>query len=159
MHVSALYFGCLNDRCFWTTDCADCFHIHDKILIAKSCSWFSWRSLWRLQQFRRNPLLFHQEPTASLLRIHKDHFLFSCGEVRLSPVGTSATIWPNQTRMMDYDERGAVGGMSNKENRKTFSSAALSTANPTWHDLGSKPGRRDGKPAINRLSNGTVQFL
>jgi hypothetical protein len=31
-------------------------------------------------------------------------------------------------------------------------SATLSTTNPTWPDPGSNPGRRGGKPAINRLS-------
>jgi hypothetical protein len=37
-------------------------------------------------------------------------------------------------------------------------SATLSTTNPTWSDLGSKPGRRGGKPATNRLSYGTALF-
>jgi hypothetical protein len=31
------------------------------------------------------------------------------------------------------------------------------TTNPTWPDLGSNPGRRDGKPATNRLSYGAAQ--
>jgi hypothetical protein len=35
-------------------------------------------------------------------------------------------------------------------------SATLSTTNPTWTDQGSKPGRRDGKPATNHLSYGTA---
>jgi hypothetical protein len=33
----------------------------------------------------------------------------------------------------------------------------LSTTNPTWPDLGSKPGRRCGKPATNRLSYGSTE--
>jgi hypothetical protein len=38
----------------------------------------------------------------------------------------------------------------------------LSTTNPTWSDLGSNQGRRDGKLVTNRLSYGTafvVQLL
>jgi hypothetical protein len=34
--------------------------------------------------------------------------------------------------------------------------ATLSTTNPTWPDVGSKPGRRGGKQATNRLSYGTA---
>jgi hypothetical protein len=40
--------------------------------------------------------------------------------------------------------------------KKTFPSATLSTTNPTWPDLGSNPGRRDGKPVTNRVSCGTA---
>jgi hypothetical protein len=32
----------------------------------------------------------------------------------------------------------------------------LSTANPTWTDLGSNPGLRGGRPAANRMSHGTA---
>jgi hypothetical protein len=32
----------------------------------------------------------------------------------------------------------------------------LSTTNPTWPDPGLNPGRRGGKPAINRLSYGAA---
>jgi hypothetical protein len=39
---------------------------------------------------------------------------------------------------------------------KTCPSAALFTADPTWPDLGSNPGRRGGKPATNRQSYGTA---
>jgi hypothetical protein len=37
-------------------------------------------------------------------------------------------------------------------------SATLSTTDPTWPDLGSNPGRRDGKSATNHLSHVTVPF-
>jgi hypothetical protein len=39
---------------------------------------------------------------------------------------------------------------------KTCPSATLSTTNPTWTDLGSSPGLRGGRPATNRLSQGTT---
>jgi hypothetical protein len=39
---------------------------------------------------------------------------------------------------------------------KTCPSATLSTTNLTWLDPGSNPGRRDGKPATNRLSYGAA---
>jgi hypothetical protein len=35
---------------------------------------------------------------------------------------------------------------------RTRPSATLSTTNPTWLDMGSNPGHRGGKQAINRLS-------
>ena len=39
---------------------------------------------------------------------------------------------------------------------KTCPSATLSTTNPTWTDPGSNPGLRDGRPATNGLSHGTL---
>jgi hypothetical protein len=39
---------------------------------------------------------------------------------------------------------------------KACPSAALSTTNATWLDLGSNPGRRAGKPATNRLNYDTT---
>jgi hypothetical protein len=42
----------------------------------------------------------------------------SWDEVRLSPLGTSAIVWPiYQPRMMDDDDCGAVGGISGRRNR------------------------------------------
>jgi hypothetical protein len=81
--------------------------------------------------------------------------------VRLSPLGTSATVGIlYQTRMID-DDYGAVRGMrigrgNRSTRRKPCPSATSSTTNPTWPDLGSNPGRRGGKPATNRLSYGTA---
>jgi hypothetical protein len=46
-----------------------------------------------------------------------------------------------------------------KYSEKTCPSATLSTTNPTWPDPGSNPGRRDGKPATNRLSYGAASQL
>jgi hypothetical protein len=43
-----------------------------------------------------------------------------------------------------------------KYSEKTCPNATLSTTNTTWSDLGSKPGRRGGKPATNCLSYGTT---
>jgi hypothetical protein len=40
--------------------------------------------------------------------------------------------------------------------KETASSATVSTTNPTLPDPGSKPGRRDGKPASIRLSYGAA---
>jgi hypothetical protein len=48
-------------------------------------------------------------------------FLVSLGEVRLSPLGTSATVRPlYQPRIIDDDDYGAVGGMRiGRGNRST----------------------------------------
>jgi hypothetical protein len=77
--------------------------------------------------------------------------------VRLSPLGTSANIWPI---IPAPDDRWWVWSIRWNENwqgkpkylEKTCPSATLSTTNPTWPDLGLNPGRRDGKLATNLLS-------
>jgi hypothetical protein len=58
--------------------------------------------------------------------------------------------------MIDNVEYGAVGGMGGKGN---CLSAALSTTNPIWSDLGSNPDRRDGKPVTDYLKYNTVLDL
>jgi hypothetical protein len=49
-----------------------------------------------------------------------------------------------------------IGRGKPKYSEKTCSSATLSTTNPTWLDPGLNPGRRDRKPATNRLSYGAA---
>jgi hypothetical protein len=87
--------------------------------------------------------------------------LFFGGGGWLSPLGTSATNWPI---VPAPDDRWWAWSSQWDENwqgkpkylEKACSSATLSTTNPTWSDLGSNRGRRDGKPATNRLSYGTT---
>jgi hypothetical protein len=105
-------------------------------------------------------------PTILLWR-RRQHFLYSCiasssHGVRLSPLGTAATVllivpapdywwwwlWSNQ---WSANWQGKP-----KYSEETCISDILSTKNPTWFDPGSKPGRRVGKPASNRLSYGTA---
>jgi hypothetical protein len=43
-----------------------------------------------------------------------------------------------------------------KYSEKTSPITTLSSMKSTWPDLRSNPGRRDGKPATNRLSYGTA---
>jgi hypothetical protein len=82
--------------------------------------------------------------------------------VRLSPLGTSATVGLlYQPRMID-DDYGAVGGMrigrGNRSSRRK--PAPVPVCSPQIpHDLGSNPGRRGGKPATNRLSYGTASLI
>jgi hypothetical protein len=84
------------------------------------------------------------------------------GGVRLSSLGTSVTIWPivpgpDDRRWLLWSSRWNENWQGKpKYSEKTCSSATLFTTNPTWSDLGSNPGRRGGKPAINRLSYGTA---
>jgi hypothetical protein len=91
-------------------------------------------------------------------------FLVSLGGVRLSPLGTSATVGLlYQPRMIDDDDDyGAVGGMRiGRVNRSTRRKPAPMPLCPPQipHDLGSNPGRRSRKPATNRLSYGTAENL
>jgi hypothetical protein len=63
--------------------------------------------------------------------------------------------------MIDDGDCGEVGGIEigrrkPKYSEKTYPSATLSTANLTWADMGSNPGRRGGKPATNLLSYSVV---
>jgi hypothetical protein len=80
--------------------------------------------------------------------------------VRLSPVGTAATIGLlYQSQMMDDGDCGEIGGKLAGETEvlgENLLNATLSTTNPTWPDPGSNPGRHGGKPATNRLSYDTA---
>jgi hypothetical protein len=88
-------------------------------------------------------------------------FLLSWSGVRLSPLRTSTTNWP---LVPAPDDRWWMWSSKWNENlqgkpkflEKTCLSANLFITNPTWPGLGSKPGRRGGKPAINSLSYGTA---
>jgi hypothetical protein len=42
--------------------------------------------------------------------------------------------------------------------KKTCSSATLSTANPTWTDPATNSGLRGDRPATNRLNHGTAKY-
>jgi hypothetical protein len=84
-------------------------------------------------------------------------------ESKLGPLGTSATEWPIVPAPGDYDD-GEFGRMKDwqgkpKYSEKTCPSATLSTKNPTWPDPGSNPGRRDRKPATNRLNYGAAKVF
>jgi hypothetical protein len=89
-------------------------------------------------------------------------FLVSLGGVRLSTLGTSATIWPIVPTPDDrwwwvWSSRWNENWQGKpKYSEKTCPSSTLSTTNPTWSDLGWNPGRRGGKPATNRLSYDTA---
>jgi hypothetical protein len=88
-------------------------------------------------------------------------FLVPWGGVRLSPLGTSATNWPIVPAPDDswwvWSSRWNENWEGKpKYSEKTCPSVTLSTTNPTWPNLGSKPGRRGGKPATNRLSYGKL---
>jgi hypothetical protein len=88
----------------------------------------------------------------------------SWGGVRLSPLGTSATIWSIVPALDDtwwvWSSRWNEDWQGKpKYSEKTYSSANLFTTNATRPDLGSNPGRRGGKPATNRLSCDTALAL
>jgi hypothetical protein len=75
----------------------------------------------------------------------------------LGSLGKPATEWPIVPAAGDCDDDGEFGGMKKpKYADKTCPSATLSTTNPTRPDPGLNPGRRGGKPAINRLSFDTA---
>jgi hypothetical protein len=82
--------------------------------------------------------------------------------VRLSPLGTSATNWPVVPAPDDrwlwlWSSRWNENWRGKpKYPEKTYSSATMSTTNLTWFDLGTKSGRRGGKPATNRISYGAA---
>jgi hypothetical protein len=86
-------------------------------------------------------------------------FLVSLGGVRLSALGTSATVGLlYQPRMID-DDYGAVGGMIGRGNQSTRRKPAPVPLCPPQIPrpvLGSNPGLRSGKPVTNGLSYGTA---
>jgi hypothetical protein len=79
--------------------------------------------------------------------------------MRLSPLGTAATIGLlYQSQMIDDGDCGAIDGkkigMGNRSTRRK--PAPMPLCPPQNPHTGSKPGRRGGKPATNRLSYGTA---
>jgi hypothetical protein len=90
---------------------------------------------------------------------------FLCGGVRLSPLGTSATIWPLVPVPVDgrwcwaWSSRWNDWQGKSKYSEKTCPGAALPTAHCTWLDLSSNPGRRCGKPATSSLNYGMASNL
>jgi hypothetical protein len=79
--------------------------------------------------------------------------------VRLSPLGTSVTIWPIVPAPDDDDECGAVGGMrtgrGNRSTQRRPAPVPLRTPqiphDLTWARTRDRPG---GNPGTNRLSYG-----
>jgi hypothetical protein len=80
------------------------------------------------------------------------------GGVQLGPLGTAATNRPIVPTLGGYDD-GEISGMIGKGNRSTRRKPApvplCSPQTPTCC-RDANPGRRDGKPATNRLSCGTA---
>jgi hypothetical protein len=115
--------------------------------------------LWALQinHERRE----QQYPFKCSLYIFCLVFLVCWGVVRLSPLGTSATVWPivpaPDDRWWMWSSRWNENWQGKpKYSEKTCPSVTLSTTNPILPDLGSNTGRRGGKPATNRLSCGAA---
>jgi hypothetical protein len=87
--------------------------------------------------------------------------LFIWGWVRLNQLGIPATLW---SILPASDDRWWLWSSQwnknwqgkSKYSEKTCPSATLSTTNPTWTELGSNPGRRNGNPVDNRLSYSTT---
>jgi hypothetical protein len=86
-------------------------------------------------------------------------YVFSHG-VRLSPLGTAATVWPivpvpdDRWWWLCSNRWNANWQGKPKYSERTFPSTTLSATNPTWSDPGSNPG---GKPATNRQSYGGLE--
>jgi hypothetical protein len=90
-------------------------------------------------------------------------FFISWSGVWLSPLGTS----PTNCSIVPVPDDRWVWSIWWNENwqgkpkylKKTCASDTLSTTHPTWPGLWSNLGRRDGKPATNRLSYGTALIM
>jgi hypothetical protein len=79
------------------------------------------------------------------------------GEIQLGPLGTAATNRPIAPALGDYDEREIGGMMIGKGNRSTGENLPQVPLCPlqTPHACNdANSGRRNGKPAANRLSYG-----
>jgi hypothetical protein len=85
--------------------------------------------------------------------------------LRVSLLYTSATVWPIVPAPDDrwwwaWSSRWNENWQGKpKYPEETCHSATLSTTNPTWPDLGSKPCCRGGNLATNCLSYGTARIL
>jgi hypothetical protein len=115
----------------------------------------AWYSITIIGLPRKNPFLLQGNAVEVRLCCF---FLVSWGGVRLSPFGTSGNIWPI---VPAPDDRWwwvlSSRWNENWQGKPKYSEETCSSAtNPTWPDLESNPGRRDGKPATNRVSCGTA---
>jgi hypothetical protein len=84
--------------------------------------------------------------------------------VRLSPLGTVATVWPvvpsPNDRWWLWNNQLNVNWQGKlKYLEKTCPIATLSTTNPTWPDPGSNLGRHGGKLVTNRLSPSEALYV
>jgi hypothetical protein len=87
-------------------------------------------------------------------------FIYFSHGVRLSALGTAATVWRIVPAADDIwwwwwfwcNRWNANWQGKPKYSEKTCPTATLSITNTTWPYLGSNPGRRGGKTATNRLS-------
>jgi hypothetical protein len=132
--------------------------------------WTSYGSIWKpraqwstFENHRPAPSMFCNKRVTKHQNKHDLFFYFSHG-VRLSPLGTAATVWPivpapDDRWWVRSNRWNANWQGKQKYSEKTCSSAILSTTNPTWSDPASNPGRRGGKPATNRLSYGTANLM
>jgi hypothetical protein len=91
-------------------------------------------------------------------------FTFS-HRMRVSPLGTAATVWPivpapdDRSWWLWSSRWNANWHGKQKYSEKNCPVATVYTTNPTSPDLGLNPGRCCGKPATNRLSYGTAFSL
>jgi hypothetical protein len=126
------------------------------IILIRNFMWRSRHSKYRESTFiRPRSRLSKSFPLPTIRRF----FFTLWGGVRLSPLGTSATVGlMYQPRMVD--EYGAFGGMRiGRGNRSTPRKPASMPLYPLQIprlDLVSNAGRRGGKPATNRLSCDTA---
>jgi hypothetical protein len=99
-------------------------------------------------------MLWLRNVILSSFKISNSFLLVSWCGVRLSPLGTSATIVaaPHDRWWVWSSRRNEIWQGNRIYSEKTCPSATVSTTNPTWPELGSNPGRRGGKPETNRLS-------
>jgi hypothetical protein len=136
-------------------------------LVICTISWRSLSSRMLCMQSGRQLTTFGgnlSNPSARFHRVTLQYIFFFlvsyCG-VRLSPLGTSATIWPvvpaPDDRWWVWSSRWNEDCQEKpKYSEKTCPSATCPPQIP--HDLGSNPSRRGGKPATNRLSYGTTSL-
>jgi hypothetical protein len=93
---------------------------------------------------------WHQMSLGLTNQVSGHSFFFSCGRVRLSPLGTSATNWPIVPAPDDrwwwlWSSRWNENWQRKpKYSEKICRSDTSFTTNPTWPYLGSNPGRRGG---------------
>jgi hypothetical protein len=98
------------------------------------------------------------------LEVHKKfwYIFIPWDVVRLNLLGLAATNWTTVPSQDDIWVRNILWNENLpgevKYSEKTYQSATLSTRDPIWPNLGSKPGHRSVKPVANRLSYDTLQF-
>jgi hypothetical protein len=122
---------------------------HKKLMEMRS--WSQWWISWYCDGFSQSIKLWSQKTPLIVLLVGWDWV-----HLVLRPLLAEYFGFPCQSSFHQFLHNHHHYHLGLVQSEKTCPSATLSTTNSTWADPDSNPGRRGGKPAINRVSYGSA---